>query len=186
MPRLRPEEEGGLIEKPVDASGRVALPADFADDFDLSTAYLMFWTAPCLRLVSPEAIGQLQSELEANFPDAVQREWVKRRTVGTKRRVVFDENMRIRIPTVYLDFLELPEGNRRVVMLRYAEGIIEIWNPDTYRRLVLTVDFTRPFWAEALTARMLGDNSLLLEAVRRSAHFPIQGHASGGDEATIV
>ena len=184
MPKVRAEETGGLIYKPVDSAGRVAIPPDYVDEFKSGPLYLMFWLHPCLRVVTERALGRIEGQLDSYMKEFVLSDWVHRRVLASIREVVLDDNNRIRLPSFYVDALELPPGERKVLVLRHSEGILEIWNPQTYQDLVLGVDFTGPYWYDAVAAAVMKPSVIerMAELARaRSGEKP--AGASGRSEA---
>ncbi len=129
---------------------------------------MLNWTVPCLRLVAVDKLDEVTKALLATFDDPRQREWIIRRTVATKRLVAIDDSNRVRIPGAYLDCLKVPNEGRRLLVLDFEPGIVELWHPDTYRSLVMGVDFTAPYWPEVLHARIIGvdDPGVLVESLR--------------------
>ena len=158
MPKLRSEETGGLVYKPVDSAGRVAIPADFVEKLRGQPLRILWWVHPCIRIVTAAKLQWLIGQLDSYARDLIQNDWIRRRVNASVRTVTMDENNRVRIPPFYLDALMLPEKNKKVLVVPYDEEIVELWNPDTYQNIVLGVDFTGPYWRAAVAASVMPDD----------------------------
>lgn len=136
MPRRREEDQGGLSVHAIDSSGRITLNADQLSSLG-RVMHVMHWIDPCLRLASEEALQRLRAWIEENFPNPLAQDWILRRSVSTARRVTADANGRIRIPYKYLDKIGLDGHDKSALLLPLREGLYEIWNPETYEKVVL-------------------------------------------------
>jgi DNA-binding transcriptional regulator/RsmH inhibitor MraZ len=137
MPKRREEDQGGLARHSIDGSGRMKLTADELPAL-AGGANLLLWIDPCARLCTDGVLAELEAWVKEVFPDLLRQDWIRRRTLGTKRRVVPDETGRIRIPLDYLEYIGLDKrGVNEAILVPVREGLYEIWQPARYKSLGL-------------------------------------------------
>ncbi len=143
MSRAQPDEAGGFAEHRVDSAGRIVLSKDQREMLGYSEVYIYIWWADCLRVAAANGLNEDIEVVERTFGhDRFNLELALRRTVGTARKQAIDNNGRLRIPRFHLQFLRVePGGQVLVVPVDWRVGILEIWNPDTFREQVLARDF---------------------------------------------
>ncbi|MCD6351667.1 MAG: hypothetical protein J7M26_06070 [Armatimonadetes bacterium] len=136
MPRLREEDIGGITENRV-TDGRITLTADQRQAFPDGKVHVILWLMDkCVRLCTAEWIERLREEILREWPERRLQDIVLRQTVGTERVVTIDDAGRIRIPYMYLDFLNLNGSGKKAWLVPLREGMYELWHPDDYKRHV--------------------------------------------------
>lgn len=137
MPRLREDEAGGITEHRIDDAGRITLTADQRAVFDDGRVFLMLWLLDgCLRLCTAEKLEELKLAVQEEWKGRRLRDSAYRRSVGTVRRLTIDESGRIRIPYIYLDFVQLDGHGKKAWLVPLDEGLYELWNPEQFRAAV--------------------------------------------------
>ena len=138
MPRTRRDEGPGIALYNTDEAGRLKLPQHFLDLLPADDVFVYAWLAPCLRLSGRETMLSTAEELFGHFSDPIQIEFLRRRILGTARKLAIDNAGRVRLPRLHLTFIGVDAGDRvMVVPVDWQKAILEIWHPDKFRQQVL-------------------------------------------------
>ena len=114
----------GTFERPLDAKGRVVLPATFRDRIELG-GYLTKRVDGCLAIMTPDEFESAAAEIveAAKSGTATDRQTARSFAAGASP-VKPDKQGRIAIPTTLRDFA----GLQRDCVVIGAINMIEIWD----------------------------------------------------------
>jgi MraZ protein len=122
----------GQYEHQMDEKGRVSLPSAFRREADGDRFVLLQWQAPCLTLFPIAKWEEVQLRLleyRRTGPEA----WNQVRLILSRTvEVSPDKQGRILVPAA----LQQGAGLSGTVLLSGSMDRIELWNPDTFKRVV--------------------------------------------------
>jgi len=138
MPDNRPQFFGEFENVPIDAKGRLIVPATLRNALPngVTSIIVTEWFDGCLSAIDPEGWRRLFDQLRGLSISQVQTRQLVRKMAGRAAEIKLDRQGRALIPKKLLNLANITDH----ATLTGVVERIEIWNPDRYNDAQNNID----------------------------------------------